>query len=144
MEVFAYILLVLGLVALAIWSKHLRGAKQMQIRKIIHEERMIAMEKGIPFEDLNHEGMARELQNMNEGPGMLGSDTKRQVMWIRLSALCLGLLFLLGGIGVTAGFPLVGDAEIQEMWSIGFIPALIGFGLLLFCGLSRGHEKKLE
>jgi hypothetical protein len=140
MEVFAVILLVLGLGALAIWSKHLRDAKQMQIHKIIHEERMRAMEKGIPIEDLNNEGMARALAQMTEGARIPGSDPKSNIMWIRVSALCLGLLFLMGGIGVAAGFPLVGDAEIQMMWSIGFIPALIGFGLLLFYGLSRRYE----
>ena len=144
MEVFSYILLVLGLVALAIWGKHLRGAKQMQIRKIMHEERMIAMEKGIPFKDLNHEGVTRELAQMNEETRMLHSDTKRYVMWIRLSALCFGLLFLFGGIGIGVAFPMVGDAEVREMWSVGIIPALIGIGLLLFYGLCRGYEKKLD
>ena len=144
MDVFAVILLVLGLVALAIWSRHLREAKQMQIRKIIHEERMRAMEKGIPVEDLDHEGMARELAQMNEGTRMQGSDANRNVMWIRISALCFGLIFLLGGAGVVAGFPLVGDPEFQTMWPMGFIPALIGLGLLLFHGLTRGYEKKLN
>ena len=143
MDVLAAILLVLGLVALVVWSRHLREAKQMQIRKIIHEERMIAMEKGIPFETLDHEGMTRELAQMNEKTRMLESDMKRNVMWIRLSALCFGLLFLFGGIGIAAGFPLVGEAEIKEMWSVGLIPALIGIGLLLFNGLCRGYEKRL-
>ena len=43
----------------------------MQIRKIMHQERMIAMKKGISFEDLNHESMAQELTQMNEKTNML-------------------------------------------------------------------------
>lgn len=144
MDVLAFTLLVLGLVALAIWSRHLRDAKQMQVRKIIHEERMRAMEKGIAIEDLVHEGMARELAQMTEGARIPGSDAKSYMMWIRVSTLCLGLLFLFGGIGVTASLPLVGDPEFQVMWPLGLIPALIGIGLLLFYGMSRGHEKKLD
>ena len=143
MEVLAYVLLVLGLVGLAIWGKHLREAKQMQIRKIIHEERMIAMEKGIPFEDLNHEGMARELEMMTDSTRLQESGARRQVMWIRVCALCFGLLFLFGGIGVVVGFPMIEDPEFQTMWPMGLIPSLIGLGLLLFYGLGRGYENRL-
>jgi hypothetical protein len=144
MEVFAVILLVLGLAALALWSRHLREAKQMQIRKIMHDERMVAMEKGIPFQELDHDGMARELTSLSEGSRMPESEMKKNLIWIRLAALCFGLLFLFGGIGVTAGFPLVGDAEARGMWPLGLIPALIGIGLLLFHGLCRGYDKKLN
>jgi hypothetical protein len=56
--VFAVTVLVLGLVVPAIWRRHLRYAKQMQIRNIMHQERMIAMEKGISFDELSHENMA--------------------------------------------------------------------------------------
>ncbi len=144
MDVLAVMLLILGLVALAVWSKHLRGEKQMQIRKIIHEERMTAMEKGISFEDLDHEAMAGELAEMNEKTGTCPSEDASYMMWIRVAALCFGLLFLLGGIGVAASFSLVDDAELQPMWPTGIIPALIGLGLLLFYGLCRGYEKKLN
>jgi hypothetical protein len=144
MDMFAFTLLVLGLVALAIWSKHLREAKQMQIRNIIHKERITAMEKGISIEDLNHDGMARELAQMNEEARTQESGTKKKMMWIRVSSLCFGLIFLFGGIAVAAGFPLVEDVEVQGMWPLGLIPALIGLGLLLFNGLCRGYEKKLN
>lgn len=144
METLAVILLILGLVALAIWSKHLRDGKQMQIRKIIHEERMTAMEKGIPFEDLDHETMGRELAQMSEKARILEADTSNYMTWIRVCALCFGLLFLLGGIGIAVGFQFVHDAEVQGMWSVGIIPALIGLGLLLFNVLCRGYEKKLN
>lgn len=144
MDVFAVILLVLGLVALAIWSKHLREGKQMQIRKIIHDERMRAMDKGISLDDLDHEGMVRELAQMSEATRMLESDTRKYLVWIRVAALCFGLLFLFGGIGIAAGFPLVDNADCKGMGPIGLIPGLIGVGLLLFTGLCRGYEKKLN
>jgi hypothetical protein len=144
MEVLGYTLLILGLIALGMLSKHLRGRKQIQIRQIIHNERMRAMEKGIPFSDLDHESMARELAQMNEESGNMESNTNRSVVWIRLYALCLGVLLLFGGIGIAAGFPLVGNEEFRTFWAIGFIPALMGLGLLIFYGLSRGYEKKLS
>ncbi len=144
MDMLAVSLLILGLVALAVWARHLRGAKLMQIRKIIHEERMTAMEKGISFEDLDHEAMDGELAELNGKTGPRASEAASYMMWIRVAALCFGLLFLLGGIGVAAGFSLVDDAEFQPMWPIGIIPALIGLGLLLFYGLCRGYEKKLN
>jgi hypothetical protein len=144
MDMLAVILLILGLWALAVWNKHLREARQMQIRDIMHKERITAMEKGIPFKDLNHGGMAGELSQVNGSRSMLEHDMNRNVIWIRLSALCLGILFLFGGIAVAAGFPMVGDAEIQAMWPMGLIPGLIGLGLLLFFGLSRGYENRLK
>ncbi len=144
METFAVILLILGLVALAVWSKHQREAKQMQIRKIIHEERMTAMDKGISFEDLDHEAITLELTQMNEKARMLAPDRLSYMLWIRMSALCFGLLFLFGGVGVAVGFRLVNDPEFEPMWPIGLIPALIGLGLLLFNGLCRGYEKKMN
>lgn len=144
MDLFAVILLILGIVALGIWSRQLRQRKQMQLRDIIHTERMRAMEKGVPFDSLDHEGMTQELAKMNEETQPMESNTNRSVLWIRLYALCLGLLFLFGGLAVVAGFPLVGDPEIKMMWPMGFIPGLIGLGLLLFYGLSRGYEKRLS
>lgn len=44
----------------------------MQIRKIIHQEKMIAMENGTSFEDLNHKSMAQELTQMNVRTNILG------------------------------------------------------------------------
>jgi len=139
MDVIGFTLLVLGLVALGIWSKHLRGRKQIQIRQIIHDERMRAMEKDISFSDLNHESMARELAQMNEESGNMESNTKRSILWIRLYALCIGILLLFGGTGIVAGFRLVEDEECRAFWATGFIPILMGLGFLIFYGLSRGY-----
>jgi hypothetical protein len=144
MDMLAITLLILGIIALGIWRKQLRQRRQMQLHDIIHSERMKAMDKGVPFEALEHESMTTELARMNEEIHTMGSDRNTSVQWIRLYALCLGLLFLFGGIAVVAGFPLIEDADMQVMWPIGFIPTLIGLGLLLFYGLSRGYEKRLN
>ncbi|MBU0753973.1 MAG: hypothetical protein KJ645_02460 [Planctomycetes bacterium] len=144
METYAVTLLVLGLVALAIWSKHLRDAKLTQIRNVIHEERMKAMEKGIPFENLQHDGLTGELSQLKAGAGMHGADARQFMLWIRVSALCFSLLFIFGGIGSLIGLRLVSKPEAQGMWPLSFIPALTGFGLLEFYGLCRGHEKNLS
>jgi len=144
MDLLAVTLLILGIIALGIWSRQLRLRRQMQLRDIVHDERMKAMDKGVPFEALEHESITRELAQMTEETHTMGSNTNTSVLWLRLYALCLGLVFLFGGIGVVAGFPLIGDAEARGMWPIGFIPTLVGLGLLLFYGLSRGYEKRLD
>ena len=144
MDVLSFILLILGLFTLGIWSKQLRGRNQFQLRQIIHKERMRAMEKGISFSDLDHECMTQELAQMNEETGKMESNTNRSILWIRLYALCLGILFLFGGIGMVAGFPLIENEDFRAFWAVGFIPALMGLGLLIFYGLSRGYDKKLS
>lgn len=144
MEFIGFVFLVLGIIALGLLSKHLRGRKQIQIRQIIHNERMRAMEKGLPFSDLDHEGMMQELAQLNGESRNMETNTKRSVLWIRLYALCLGILFLFGGIGMVAGFSLMKDQEFSAYWSAGFIPALMGLGLLIFYGLSSGYDKKLS
>jgi hypothetical protein len=144
MEFLSVVILILGIFALGLWSRHLRERKQNKIREIVHNERMRAMEKGVPFSDLDHAGMTREIERMNEETRIMESKTSKSVLWIRLNALCLGLLFLFGGIGIVAGFPLVGNEEFRMFWSVGFIPVLIGLGLLIFYGLSRGYEQRLQ
>jgi hypothetical protein len=110
----------------------------------MHEERMTAMEKGIPFEDLQHEDMAQALARVNGDSEMPKPGGLVQVLWIRMATLCFGLLFLFGGIAVTAGFPLVKDPEYQAVWPVGLIPVLVGLGLLIFCGMCRSYEAKLK
>lgn len=143
MDVLAFTLLVLGIAGLVIWSRHLREAKQMRIRDHIHKERMIAMEKGVPMKDLGHEEMAAGLAPVDGNSEIHGSLARRNVIWIRFSALCLGLIFLFGGIGVAVSLSMVTDGEVKGMWPLGLIPTLIGFGLLLFYGLCRGYEQRL-
>ena len=64
------------------------------------------------------------------------------LLWVRLTGLCLGWFLLFTGIGMTAGFSLVMDDDIRDVWALGFIPAMAGIGLLLFYRLSRDYAER--
>ena len=51
----------------------------------------------------------------------------------------IGLVFLFGGVGVLAGLRWVLVPEASELWPLGFIPVMVGLGLLLFHQLTRGY-----
>jgi len=132
---FVTVLLILGLVAAAIWRRHLRDAKLLRFREMIHRERMNKME--------TDPSAATQSQQLDE----LLMDMARQeprppnpaaaVGWVRLIALCIGLAGLFGGVGIAIGMFAVSDPEISGAWSMGIIPSAIGLGLLVFYNLSR-------
>jgi hypothetical protein len=133
---FVTVLLILGLIAAGIWRRHLRDAKLLRLREMIHQERMTNMEsnpsaatKDQALDELLLESARREPRPSNPGAA---------VMWVRLVALCIGLAGLFGGVGMAIGmYAVTADPEITGMWSMGIIPAAIGFGLLVFYYLSR-------
>jgi len=64
------------------------------------------------------------------------------MLWVRMTALCLGLTSLFGGIGAAIGLAGVSDTEASGMWSMGLIPVFLGIGLLLFYRLSRRQAEQ--
>ena len=135
-DFFVAVLLILGLVAAGIWWRHLRDAKLLRFREMMHQERMTNMESNPPtatndqaLDEFLLDYAKRESRPWNPAAA---------VMWVRLIALCIGLAGLFGGIGMAVGmFAVTADPEITGMWSMGIIPAAIGFGLLVFYYLSR-------
>ena len=142
-EFFATVLLILGLIAAAIWRRHLHDSKLLKLREMIHAERMHNMESN-----------PSSAANDQELDGLLLDYAKREprslnpaaaVAWVRLIALCVGLAGLFGGIGVAIGmFAVTSDPEITGMWSMGIIPTAIGLGLLMFYYLSRNYSVPLN
>jgi hypothetical protein len=138
-DFFVAVLLILGLVAAGIWWRHLRDAKLLRLREMIHQERMTNMES-------NSSGATND-QALDE---FLLDYAKREsrpsnpaaaVMWVRLIALCIGLAGLFGGVGIAIGmFAVTSEPEISGAWSMGIIPAAIGLGLLVFYYLSRNFS----
>jgi len=131
---FAIVLLVLGLIGAGILRQHLRDAKLLRLREIDHRERMTAMENNGALPDSRNQSLEELLAGSVRG----GWDRNSRVLWVRLAALGLGLTCLFGGIGTAIGLPGVSDPEASGMFSIGFIPVFIGFGLLLFYRMSKG------
>ena len=72
MEFLAVVFLVLGLIGASILRRHLREAKQVRLRQIIHEERLKAMEHNVPLPGIDDAGLAgqfREPANLADGAG---------------------------------------------------------------------------
>jgi len=136
MELFAFVVLVLGLIGSSILRRHLVLARQLRLRQIIHEERMRAMEHNAELPEANDPELARLLGDSQghrpNGRGWLSSS----MLWVRLVSLCLGLTAFLGGIGTCIGMAVTTGERMNEYWAIGLIPAFVGVGLLIFYALS--------
>jgi hypothetical protein len=136
MEVFAIVVLVLGLIGASMVRRHLIQAKQLRLREIIHEERVKAMEHSVELPEANDAQLVALLGEVGvHGPNGSGWLPK-SILWARLVALCLGLAAFLGGVGTCIGMALTSGDEMSEFWAMGLIPAFIGVGLLIFYVLS--------
>jgi hypothetical protein len=132
---FVTVLLILGLIAAGIWQRHLRDAKLLRLREMMHLERMANMESDPSSVKENQQLDALLLEMAEREPRP--SNPAAGVMWIRLIALCIGLAGLFGGVGIAAGMWATSDPEIHGAWSMGVIPSAVGLGLLVFYYLSR-------
>lgn len=117
--------------ALAVWARHLREAKRVAVREMLHRERVAALEKGQPLPEVPAETGAAD-----------GGDP---AAWIGRTALLVGLALLFAGIGFGAAFGLVPDTPetmgMQELAPLGLLPAFTGVGLLLFYLLDRRSRR---
>jgi len=115
--------------ALAIWSRHLREAKRVAMREMVHRERMAALEKGQPLPEVPAE-VASSIER--------GADP---VSWVGRAALLAGLALTFAGVGLLISFSLAANrpetAGLGDLASMGFLPIFTGFGLLLFYVLDR-------
>ena len=138
MELFGFTILVLGLIGASMLRRHLREAKQLRLRQIIHEERLKAMEHNAPLPEVDDAALIGQFfentihATRNEGRGLALA-----ILWVRIVALCIGLASFFGGIATSAGMYLVKDPEISNYAAMGLIPTLIGLGLLIFYLMSR-------
>ena len=138
MEILGLAILVLGLIGANLLRRHLREAKQLRLREIIHEERMQAMEHNAPLPDVDDAVLIGQLiEGFGDGPGNDGRGLAMAVLWVRIVALCVGLASFFGGIATCVGMFLVNDPEFSDYWAMGLIPTLIGIGLLIFYVMSR-------
>lgn len=137
MEIFGLAIVVLGLIGANLLRRHLREAKQLRLREIIHEERMQAMEHNAPLAEVDDAVLIGQLmEGIGGGPGN-GGGLAMAVLWVRIVALCVGLASFFGGIATCVGMFLVNDPEFSNYWAMGLIPTLVGLGLLLFFVMSK-------
>ncbi len=135
---FVTVLLILGLIAAGIWRRHLRDAKLLKLREMIHRERMNTMDSDPSVAKENHQldELLLDLAEHEPRP----SNPAAAMAWVRVIALCIGLAGLFGGVGIAVGMSMTSDPEISGMWAMGIIPSAIGLGLLVFYNLSRNFS----
>lgn len=135
LETLFFLLAALGVAAYLI-IRH----QNFQLRQIKHRERLAALEKGLPV----------NLEHVQQGDPQMSDaaeqwkDPSTYVTWARFSTLGLAFLLMFGGTGLLVSFIIVEDPEMQKLWSIGLIPIMTGFGLLLFWLLTTAMLKSKE
>jgi len=132
------LVLPLSVAVLSIWHRHLRDAKRLRLREMIHAERMRALEKGLPPQ-------VNGGTEFDEWFGA-GARPQRDLARLRLLALFVGLVAIFGGAGLSLWLWVVVSWRhpghwTSMSWLLGLIPVLIGVGLLLFGYLSRGFAR---
>jgi hypothetical protein len=126
--------LALGVIlAFILGRQYLKLRKRHMEREMLHRERLLAMEKGIPlpeFPTLAEEPSGSLLDYM--------SGSMKDVM-PKLTLGC-GLILVCGGTGLMAAFLIAPDNELHKVWSVGLIPLFIGVGFILYYVFTRRLE----
>lgn len=121
------ILWVFGLIVLSVVGWHLKSKRHMENVRILHAERMRAMEKGLPLP---------EFPDLSE----LDDHARRRAINPRWP-LGVGALLVMGGIGtfltlnIAPGF--------ADLAAFGFLPIFLGIGMFLFYFLTKSPSAKL-
>ena len=129
------VLLLLSIAAMAIWARHLREKRRLQLREMIQTERIAAMEKGVPITEWSEDMMTTGSEISANGKPM-------NLVALKLTTLGVGLVMVFAGIGMMFAFQLSGDHELVELTSIGVIPLMTGLGLVLFHWLIRRQHPR--
>jgi uncharacterized membrane protein YsdA (DUF1294 family) len=117
-----------ALVSLVIYLFDREKTKQrMHVQRLIHEERLKAIEKGLPYPELP----PYQIEEATESHGRSHwKPTARQVVG-------MGLIAILGGAGAALAMKLSPEDYHQRAWSFGFVPVFVGVGMLLYAWINR-------
>ena len=124
---------VFGWVLLLILIWHLKGQRRQRRLELIHQERMVAMEKGVPLP---------ELPDFAEPP--VRSVLAEALASVRLNPrwpLGLGVLCVMVGAGVCVAFWLSPISEPHQAWPFGLIGVFFGVGLCFHYFLTRSASR---
>jgi uncharacterized membrane protein YfcA len=124
---------IFGCVAVLLIIWHLRSKRYAEKERLIHEERMKAMEKGVPlpeFPDLSEEAKMQRFNTIFTPP-------KLNPRW----PLGVGVLLIFFGAGWVVAWLLSSDPEAAKILSMGLVSVFLGFGLFLYYYLTRQPEK---
>jgi len=120
-----------AVVLIIIW--HLKSKRRLEKMTLVHQERMKAIEKGVPlpeFPELSEEAKMQQFDKIFTPP-------KLNPRW----PLGLGAVVIMSGLGYTVAMLLSSDPEASKIWSMGLIGIFLGFGLILYYFLTRTPEQ---
>lgn len=118
-------------VLIVVW--HLRSKRRMEKMTLVHQERMKAIEKGVPlpeFPELTEEARMQQFDKIFTPP-------KLNPRW----PIGVGVVVMMAGVGYMMAFLLSSDPEAAKIWSMGLIGIFFGFGLVLYYFLTRQPDK---
>lgn len=138
---------VFGWAGISILMKYLQHRNRLKLREMIHKERMIAIEKGIPLSKLPEEDPTLLKDEKLWAAQIFGKMTGNH--YGRKLALALGLVILFGAIGWIITLSLFRENTLFEIGLLGrgsallgIIPLMIGIGLILYYRLARESKSK--
>jgi hypothetical protein len=119
---------VFGWAALLVIVWYVKGLRRQRRMELVHEERMAAMQKGIPLP---------ELPEYAEERRSLLADALTSLRLNPRWPLGVGALSILLGVGTSLALRLSGDDYHRQIWSFGLIGVFFGLGLVLHYRLTR-------
>lgn len=120
---------VFGWAVLLVVVWHLRASRRQKRLELIHKERIVAMEKGIPLPELP------DYAESSKEPLLANA-----VASFRLNPrwpLGVGAICVMVGAGTAWALSLSGDEYHRQIWSFGLIGVFFGVGLFLHYFLTR-------
>lgn len=117
---------VFGFAAFWLVRKRALEAKTMQLREMLHQERLMAIKEGVPLPEIP------DLEEPLSAWLTLEAEQVRAT-WLRRLSLIVGLVAVTTGVGMCAAFYWAPDRGFHGMWTLGLIPMLAGVGFLLYC-----------
>ncbi len=124
---------IFGFIAVVLIAWHLRNKRRLERLKLIHEERMKAMDKDIPLPEFPELGERASDTIIGKA---LASNTPGRP-WNPRWPLGVGALLITGGIGTSVAMMLSGWQFHRELWPFGLIGVFLGVGMFLFYALTR-------
>ena len=129
---------VFGFAAVLLIAWHLRNKRRLEKFKIIHEERMKAMEKGIPLPEFPE---LEEPESKIIGKALATNIEAKP--WNPRWPLGVGALLIMGGLGTAVAMKMSSDSAFHsELWPFGLIAVFLGVGMFLFYYLTRTPSDK--
>jgi len=114
----------LGICAVFVFLGYIDYRGKRRRLEMLHQERLAAIERGIPLPELPELGPPppRPAGPKGEHPN---------------AALATGIILLFGGLGGVGALALVPAQELHRYWSTPLPLAMVGFGLVLFHYLTK-------